>query len=82
MWDFYVDSGWRLIVLYHVRPSVRAPPIVGRHGIILCDIGCGAVAAAINGRVLSNGVELRRNRRLQRGSDKALVDLWIHPIAG
>ena len=62
---------------------VCTPPIVGRHGIIFRNVGCGAVAAAINGRPLSNGVELRRiRRRRQRGSDQALFDLWTHPVAG
>ena len=59
------------------------PQIVGRDGIIFRDIGCGAVAAAILRRLLSRGVELRGKRRLQRGGDQALLDLWApHPIAG
>ena len=74
----YVVSSLRLIVHYRDCTS----PIVGLHGVVFRDIGCGAIAAAIGGRVLSNGIELRRNRRLQRGSDQALVDLWTHPIAG
>ena len=63
---------------------VCKPPIVGRHGILFRNVGRGAIAATIGGRVPSSGVELRRKRRLQlqRGSDQALVDLRTHPIAG